>query len=244
MYLISVVLQIILESLPISSTGHLNLIGRSLPDYIDRLAQGPTVIVLLLYFYREILSALFDLKNRWRGMLAWLLLLAMANSVSVLVIVLFSGISAVFPLWLGFAITGLLLFSTRWCASGNDNEPDFMKVCTLGVVQGVAALISGLSRLGATYTVGCWLGFSPRVAFRISCAIQLPLIAAGFLEGLVSVVRHGTIIPVSFIATAAIVGAMIIAYLLLWCVEWLMVHNKIWYVGWYMLVPTLLAAIS
>ena len=242
MYLVSVVLQIILESLPVSSSGHAQLAGMFLPDYIDRLASGATVVVLLAYFSKEILFVIHDFFIHPRKIISWLLLIAMSTSVTVFFYTLLKLIATAFPLWLGFLITMLSLFSLAWCKKVTLRSMTYAPIFLLGVVQGFACL-PAVSRLGTTYTAACWLGFSPAVAFRISCALQLPLFAVGFLEGFVTVWRNGMLALFDWWQLFPILFAMVVAYLILWAVEFLMRSQKLWYLGFYMLLPTMLALI-
>ncbi|MBD3273018.1 hypothetical protein GF385_01550 [Candidatus Dependentiae bacterium] len=50
-------LQIILESLPISSSGHLDLFSKilnfNIPEYLEYFLHGPTIIVLMIVFYKD-----------------------------------------------------------------------------------------------------------------------------------------------------------------------------------------------
>lgn len=248
MYLVSVVLQIILESLPISSSGHVRLLGLVTPEYIDRLAHGATVVVLLIYFHKELRSLVAEWRMRGHWLLCWMALIVVANSVTVGLFVALAEVAAVMPLWAGFFFTGCALLSTRWTVAQSDYStqvaPSYGNMVAIGVVQGCARL-PGISRLGSTYAAACWLGYSPRVAFRLSCAVQLPLFCAGFAEGVVSAWRSGALAGSLTISGAiAICCAIICAYCVLWWVERLMVQQRIWYLGWYMLLPTLVALIS
>lgn len=240
MYLLSVVLQIILESLPVSSSGHAIMLGAVLPDSIDRLANGLTVIVLLVYFSNDILFMIADCFKQPRKYISWLLLLIMSTSVTVFVYALLKTIPNIFPLWLGFLITTMSLFSLAWCRGNGSRSISYAPLFLLGFVQGFACL-PGVSRLATTYTAASWLGFSPKIAFRISCALQLPLFAVGFLEGFVTAWKAGFVTAFSWWQLWPIIGAMMIAYFLLWGVETLMRAGKIWCLGFYMLLPTVIA---
>jgi undecaprenyl-diphosphatase len=239
MNMMAFLVQIVLESLPISSSGHAQLLGLQMPDYLDRLALGPTLVVLAFYFYKEIVAVLLNFKKHWRWVCAWALLIIMATSVTVFCYEIIDQwlrmASVPFSLWLGCVLTTGLLFSLRWCSYGVEAEPNFWKFFFLGVAQGLARL-PGVSRLGTTYVVACWLGYTPQTAFRISCALQAPLFAAGFLEGVVKVWQRGGLgFEITPLVMLLLVVAMVIAYLLLWFVEELMVRHVVWYVGWYTL---------
>ena len=209
-------------------------------------------VATALYFYKEIIAVIYDIKHQWRWVVQWGLLLGMATSVTVflyeLIDQLLTAYVSTFPLWLGFAATAGILLSLRWCPYKEDDSrgahAQFARLFLLGVAQGCARL-PGVSRLGTTYTVACWLGFSPHRAFRISCALQVPLFAAGFLEGCLQFFklwRMGEVQVVFTVPTLVIIaGATAVAYLLLWLVEALMVDRKVWYIGWYMLAVTALS---
>lgn len=242
MYLFSVALQIILESLPISSSGHARLLGVLMPDYIDKLAHGPTVVIICVYFYKDLCNLLFNFKRFGQEVAVWSLSIVMATSVTVGLYLFMQSMSNHFPLWIGFLVTASLLFSTRWLPDHHAIAPSFTKIVVLGALQGVAGL-PGISRLAITYVGACWLGYSPSIAFRISCALQVPLFMAGFLLGCVGAWHHGGV-SMSLGGLLVICGAMVVAYFLLWFVERLMLEGRLWYLGWYMLLPTCCALIS
>jgi undecaprenyl-diphosphatase len=240
MYLESVVLQIILESLPISSSGHLKMFGFSLPDSIDRLTSGVTIIVLLIYFYKDIIYWLKESVIHPRKILSFLMLLYMATSVTVFLYSCIQLIIPVFPIWIGFFITACSLFSLVWRIDQRRNIITYRSFFILGFVQGIASL-PGVSRLATTYVAATWLGFEPAIAFRLSCALQVPLFLAGFLEGLYSVWHEKVFWAFNIHQILMILGAMIIAYSLLWFIERLMKSYRLWYFGWYMLFVALIA---
>ncbi|MFA6535451.1 MAG: undecaprenyl-diphosphate phosphatase, partial [Candidatus Babeliales bacterium] len=154
----------------------------------------------------------------------------------------------------GFIITMLLLFSLRLIRNNSTStalqvgcyEPfDFKKAIILGAVQG-CALLPGISRFASTYVAGCWLKISPRRAFQISFLIHLPLIVAAFLFlGIKDIFKK----PELFQNLNAgfgthgfflILSATIIAILALNLCYKLAVKNKLWWLGFYMLIPIII----
>ena len=242
MQFVSVVLQIIIESLPVSSSGHAQLLGLSLPDSIDRLTGGATVIVLMIYFFRDIVFWINYGINKPKKIFSFLLLIMMADSVTVFLYTLLKAVSPVFPLWFGFLITALALLSLAWRVHDAQKNIDYKSFFLIGLVQGIACL-PGISRLATTYTAAAWSGYPPAVAFRISCALQIPLFAAGFLEGLHTLWPQRFALQIDLLHVVMIIGAMIGAYLLLWLVEKLMKSHTLWYLGWYMFIPVFVAYI-
>lgn len=63
--LLLIATQIIVESLPVSSSGHVRLVQllfgtAPLPDFIDHFLHGPTLLIIMIYFF----GAWFDLARR------------------------------------------------------------------------------------------------------------------------------------------------------------------------------------
>ena len=240
MQLVSVVLQIILESLPISSSGHMQLLGASLPDYVDRLASGATSMVLLLYFFKDISWGMYYFFNNLKKIISFLLLIVMADSATVFFYTIFKKYAINFPLWCGFLITAVALISVRLSSEKKDRPVTYGAFLFLGVVQGFASL-PGISRLASTYAAGCLIGFSPKISFGLSCALQFPLFIAGFLEGVATAYQKNILWTFHIFDIVFIMGAMLISYFLLWLVAYCMKKKMIWYVGWYLLIPALIA---
>lgn len=236
--------QIILESLPISSSGHEILLGLQLDRVVDRLSHGPTVIVLVVYFFKEIWHLFFHSTLMWRKFIQWGLLLALSESITVFLYIFFGRFSDLVPLWLGFLFTAVLLGSLFWCRKSTNSELDLADAALLGIAQGVARF-PGISRLAITYVTASWLGYEPRYAFRISCALQVPLFILGFMEGLVGLFLLGDL---GQFATCTFVGgvtlSMIFAYYLLSFVESIMLAQRLWLVAFYMIVPVIMALIG
>lgn len=245
MIIVQTLLQIILESLPISSSGHLALFQKimgweELPTSFEYVLHGPTIIVLMVYF-RTTWVSLMKHSWRFRYLIAHMIFLAaMADVVTALVYGCMKLVSPQFPLWLGFFITACMLFSLRGL-DYKKKRVTYKKALILGFVQGIAGL-PGISRLACTYVTGVWLGLSPRKSFYFSCMIQFPLICAGFLYGLWNV--QGTAYTEFFWQSyfvITLIGGACVAYALLWWVQRCMQTDNLWKFGCYMLVPLCLA---
>lgn len=226
-------IQVILESLPISSSGHLKLLGAELSRGCEYLMHGPTIIVLSAYLAPRGLCIIRHLTRTlpliyhmfWWGFIA--------ECITVVCYVLAQLVSPIFPLWLGFLLTGAALFSTKYAPSGGACLSWRHAAC-IGAVQGFAG-IPGISRLASTYSAGVWLGIPARVSFLFSCMIQLPLMIGGFAYALLDMdgVMCFSIIPLTL--------ATIIAYILLVIVGNLAQRKALWPLGLYMIIPALIA---
>jgi undecaprenyl pyrophosphate phosphatase UppP len=270
-------IQIIVEALPVSSSGHAVLAQllwekyamrplTPLPDFFDHFLHGPTVVVLLVVFFKDWFSSAQRLLCAWWALvcghraMTWserrlsqlffkvFGFICAADAVTA--IAYFSKIAlgryaAIFidpRVLLGcFVVTLLLLLSLlfvgRWAGTG----------CTLtlgralafGAAQGIAYLLTGISRLGITYVVGRWTGLSPRRSFQFSFLIQFPLIAAAFaingIRGMCSAPEVGAFVNVPMLAT--MLGATIVAGFLFAGVYRLALQRRLWWFGVYLVVP-------
>ena len=249
--------QIILESLPISSSGHVALLDSFCRWYnssqvlsldfchIDFLLHGPTIVILLVFFFvrwwHMLIGMPFTCKtfmsnNFWTSVIKTALFLGIADGVTFLFWWLqpFAEIS----LTIGFFITALLLYSLRnqlygqkkfnWC---------YQDALILGVTQGIS-LVPGISRFASTYTMSVLLGYDRKSSFALSFLIQMPLLIAAFFKGTLAVASDVSIMQLlSFNLLVAMIIATIISYIVLSFVEFLIDRKKLWYLAFYMIVP-------
>jgi len=245
-------LQIVLESLPISSSGHLKLMSCwcarhgcavELSRTFEYLLHGPTLIMLAIYCANLWMPLVC---NSWRQrfmigkMLAFVFC---ADAIATLVYVVIQiQLNHLMPLWLGFCLTGLLLLSLRYCEKRHDYRPvTFIKLCMIGVVQGLAGL-PGVSRFASTYVAGRWLQLAPRKSFFVSIMLQWPLMAGGFLLGILHAPFDPTIVwfmdggHILFMTVCAT-----LAYFVLWGVQLMLERERLWLLSPYLVLPAILA---
>ena len=241
-------MQVLLESLPVSSSGHIFLISQFLQkvygsgyalqvnESVDFLLHLPTFVVVGLFFFKSWSKKLVDfifLKKDALLLAAWVLFIDLVTFS--LYLVLQKTGKGWFPLPFGFLITGLLLLSLRWMKNNKEQGLSFKNGLALGVVQGTA-LLPGISRLGSTFVAARWLGFSRAQAFEYSLLIQFPLVFAAVIKGfLVSDVAflRSTFLTGSIIASFLISGT--ISYFLLWGVQKIIERGALWRFCFYMI---------
>lgn len=234
-------MQIFLESLPISSSGHLDLLGLSVPWSVDFFAHGPTVLMLLVYFIPQLRAFLFSPLCRARMCGRLLLMLFLAECFTPFFYLLFYFTLSKPPLWFGFLCTMLLLLSLKFVRGASSDAISFKQAMAVGFVQGLA-LLPGVSRLASTYVVGRWMGLSATTSFRLSCALQIPLFAGGALLGTYELWSKNQLAP--FLTPScfvAMIFASIGAFFLLKLVEKSMQQERFWIFGLYMIIPTVAA---
>lgn len=214
-----IVLQIILESLPVSSSGHVALMQKYMQQFrdlstyqdqlwiIDFLLHGPMIVILLLFFFKTwwqiILQKPFSLKS-----LKQLVILQSSEEIysswsRIFQVIIFGLIAdgiTVFFWWItitpvislttGFMITAILLYATRYCKeTSHAFDMSYAYAFLLGIGQSLS-FFSGVSRFATTYAVGRFCGYSGRISFAVSFLIQFPLLIAAFIKGVVAVRKY------------------------------------------------------
>jgi undecaprenyl-diphosphatase len=200
--------QIIIEALPISSSGHVMVMQRLLAwfgfarigweEWFDNLMHAPTLIILLIFFRREWISPLlllvkgiFKRTASWRRLARIVLFVAatvfLADAATAVMYLVFKpwiiarGFDMrVGALLFGFSTTALLLLSTAFLHYRSPARLTYGKAVLLGFVQGLAFL-PGLSRFGSTYVIARWCGLSHRRAFQYSFVLFIPLIIVALI---------------------------------------------------------------
>ncbi len=246
--------SIVLESFPISSSGHCLLLKTMVQRYgfflpsdmilhnLDYALHLPIVAVITIFFYR-----------RWRLLLSFLIRypktiikLAMlgfiTESITVLFYLLFMhGGTAWFPLSLGFLITTVVLYSLRYCPEHQLPTTWNMKnSLLLGIAQG-SALLPGISRFGLTFVVARYCGFSGRKAFELSFLIEIPISIAAGLQGLWGLYRHAGWYVLNLKICLIMLMACFGAWLGLWCISYLIDRNMLWKISYYTLVVMIIS---
>lgn len=249
------VLQIVTESLPVSSSGNCSLVTRLLNVYtavktcpistdIDFLLHGAALLIMGIYFFSSLVWFAGRITTDYMIIAQHILLSGVAASLTAFCYLFkhtYPGVSI--SLSTGFFITGLLLsslYAVRAYGPVRNNKSEawtFFDACLLGVMQGIA-LLPGISRLASTFVLGRWLGFSAYRSLVYSCMIEAPLIGAAFLKGLWGVVTtsYSCEIPTFFImaGVGVIFAAMICSYMLFSWTTRLMESNKIAHFCWYL----------
>ena len=236
------IVQGLTEFLPVSSSGHLVVVPWLFGW--DELAQNPelnrtfdvalhvgTFVGALAYFRRDIV--LFA-RAGWRSLrrrsveepeerMAWLLLLS-AVPAGLVGLALDSFVEEQLGAeWLiGVMLVAfgrVLLWAARLPGERGEGEFGVRDVVHMGAAQALA-LQPGVSRSGATISMGRWLGFSRDAATRLSFLMSLPIIGGvGVYKGLD--VMAGSGVPPEYraafawgMATSALTGFLAVWALL------------------------------
>lgn len=227
------------EFLPVSSSAHVRIVGEFLPSAADpgatftAIMQIGTELAVLLYFRKKIARVI----GRWAKSLAgkvprndpdarmgWLVIL---GSIPIVLLGYFGQewIRGVFRnMWLVaivLIVFGILLGIADALGKRTKELDDL--TYPQGVVYGFAqalALIPGVSRSGATTTVGRAMGFSRTAATEYSFLLAIPAVFGSGLYELVTALKGNEGGPFNLAETAVatlvafVVGYLVIAYLM------------------------------
>lgn len=194
------------EFLPVSSDGHLAVIGHvagvHTPGvFVEVALHVATLGSILVVYGRRFWQLVVDVLRRQPEALryAGLLLIGMIPA-GLVGLFLEDLIARAFDsLWaagVGFLVTGIALLSTRHCSPEGAARPTPGGALIIGLAQALAPL-PGVSRSGMTIASGLWVGLGAVPAADFSFLMAIPLIAgAGLVEA-----RHAS-------ADIALVGAV------------------------------------
>ncbi len=122
-----IVENLVLESLPVSSSGHIRLLERVYPNIflffikhsanvsaLEHALHAATVLVVALFFFNRWWPFVCNLSRCWSTVLKIIAFTFLIDCVTVAWFLVFSWIGVSwFPLWIGFAITALLLVNEK-----------------------------------------------------------------------------------------------------------------------------------
>jgi undecaprenyl-diphosphatase len=212
------IVQGVAEFLPISSSGHLsiiqNLFALDTPVeqnlLLDVFLHLGTLVAICLTYRKELGAMLHDFAEFIRSRndermddarptppMRMVILIIVATLPLILVLPFRKKVELLFTntAFIGFAliVTGLILFvSDRMIKSGTRNERTLKirDALIIGLAQAVA-LIPGLSRSGATISVGMARGAQRDFAVRFSLLLSIPAVLGSAVVTFVSAIRGG-----------------------------------------------------
>ncbi|MBP9765566.1 undecaprenyl-diphosphate phosphatase [Candidatus Babeliales bacterium] len=268
MLLAWIIVQIILETIPVSSSGHVTLLSGIMQklgystdiihdESINYLLHIPTLIVIVFYFFNRWWQTVFHKKLKCSD------LFVPATYAAALRPIIFLGITTIitaaykfshipsyiarcpYSLTFGLCCTALLLYVSRYAHGSKKPTWTCREAMVLGLVQALA-LSPGVSRFASTFVASRFLlGYASVSAFEISFMIQLPLLCAVLVQLIVlSAVQSLNIVQfLDFMILFGIVLSSVLSYYILKCMDTLIQRNRLWYLSWYMLLPIALSII-
>jgi undecaprenyl-diphosphatase len=224
------------EWLPVSSSAHLvifqKLFGMDVPVLFDIMLHLGTVAVVVLFFRKDIKNILGDVikyKKSENARMGWFIV---AGSVITAIIgfAFMDEFERMFQnlLLVGIAliITGVLLFLTRFSRI-KKKKMNTLDALLIGASQGIA-IAPGISRSGATISMGLFRGIDYKQAAKFSFLLAIPAILGAALLMLIQMDSLSVNVWFVLIGTLA---AMVVGYFSL---KFLMrLSNKFHYFAWY-----------
>lgn len=233
------IVQGLTEFLPISSSAHLRIVGEFLPSAEDpgatftAITQIGTELAVLVYFWKKIVRVI----ARWFGSLTgkvdrndpdarmgWIVIIG-TLPIGVLGFLLQDVIRDTFRnLWLVaivLIVFGLILGAADALGrrTRTENDLTYPHGLSLGFAQALA-LIPGVSRSGATTTMGLALGYTRPAAAEVAFLLAVPAVFGSGLYELIQAVREPgeSVFSLGETAVATVVafgvGWAVIAYLM------------------------------
>lgn len=214
-------IQGLTEFLPISSSAHLRIAGEFLPSATDpgatftAITQIGTELAVLLYFGKDIVRII----GRWFGhvtrrgvpandpdvRMGWLIIIGTLPIVIVGYLAQDYIRETFRSLWLVaivLIVFGLLLGVADWLGRRTRELTDL--TYPHGLAYGLAqmlALIPGVSRSGATTTMGLALGYTRPAAARYAFLLAVPAVFGSGLYELVTAIREPGTSPFGWLET-------------------------------------------
>jgi undecaprenyl-diphosphatase len=257
------IVQIVCESLPISSSGHTLLLARimekfhyqsNIPNHFwafDYLSQGVSALVFLIYFFKGWLklcinepikiSLLLDFNFWLHSIFPIFIFGVIADGITFLFWMVNLEDYIHLPLALGFLMTACALGSIKFAQEKKDIYIWSWKYALIvGFVQG-CALLPGISRFGTTIAVLQFIGYQGHIAFLISFLLQWPLIVAASIKGFFYLYSRSLLIDVLNVHFFIIILiSAFFAYRVLYAIEKIIDKKLLWKFSYYMIIPIII----
>jgi len=230
------IVQGLTEFLPISSSGHLNLVHllSVWPDegpLIDVSVHFGSLIAVLVYFWREtftlIRGALDLLRLRWgeeARLAAWLALASVPVFIAGAILLYSGAINSLRTIAI-VAVANLVFAIVLYFADRAPQREDMARIglgraLMIGFSQ-VLALIPGVSRSGITITTARFMGINRFDAARFSMLLAIPTILGASAGSGYEIYRSGDLALQNHAVIAAL-ASFATAYIAIWAMmAWL-----------------------
>ncbi len=197
------IVQGLTEFLPISSSGHLNIMPwlfewENMSDSFDLALHAGTLLAILIYFFKDWIALIcggckmvFKKEKSTEGRLFWYIVAATVPAgllglvlEKVMEIVVGDNMNAeMMVISLALIIMGIILYLVdKRCKSNLSlSDMNFKKGFLIGVSQAVAGGIPGVSRSGITMTVARSMGLDRESAAKFSFLLSAPIVGGAVL---------------------------------------------------------------
>ena len=259
----------ITEFLPVSSTGHLNIVEKLLGYEIDSpgmtaftvIIQVGAILAAVVYFWGDIVRIVTawvkglgnqSARNDPDYTLGWGIILG-SVPVAVVGLALKDFIETTArSMWV---IAGALIVwsAVMWAAdrvTDHQREPKGMKqvgivdALVIGCFQALAPVFPGISRSGATISAGLFRGFDRVTATRLSFFMGIPaLVAAGGLEAVTVADDVSATVGWGPTLLATVVSGLVAYVTIAWLLKFVSHHSMSWFAGYRIALGLLVIAL-
>lgn len=255
-----ILIQILYELLPLSSSGHCELYKKiypfspSLTFENEILAHIPTLIILIGFFYIMFkkLFSFFPIKKIIFDIIS-IFLISFIGGTGILLrkkfISIFSPLNLDIPLWYGFLITsGMLLFSKNLFKRENKTEYlSIFAIISIGLTQ-IFSLQKGISRMMATIFISYLLGISKRYTIFIMITTEIFFILGGISLLIINkIINNNILLYQNFdLLLPDIILIFITSFISLGLyLKFIDLYkkNKLWILGFYEIIITIISFI-
>ena len=238
------VIQGIAEFLPISSSGHLAILGRlfrfdaETNVTLNIILHAGTLLAIIIYYFKELIEILkkydFDLIGKI------IIATIPVGIIGVIVKIMDldkSIFNNLFVPGIGFLITASILL---WGQKSNDNKTldklSFKQSILIGLIQAIA-VFPGISRAGTTISAGLKCGLAKADAARFSFLLAIPAIGGVVLVKIFLLLKKSELtlhsLDVSYLTVGFIVSALV-GYFSLALLLKLLKRGNFKYFAWYL----------
>ncbi len=242
------IVQGIAEFLPISSSGHLALLGSLFgfdPETnlsLEIVLHAGTLAAIVVFYFRELLT--FFRRDRWPLALKIVVGSIPAGIVGIALKKLGLDEMVASNLWIiaaGFLTTAtVLLFSERQTRklppdSGTDlPQMSFREALLIGCAQAVA-ILPGISRSGSTIASGLFLKLRPAAAAEFSFLLAIPAIGGAAFLHLLDMFKDAAepALPLPVLAGGFAISA-VVGYVSLALLLKLLKRGRLAFFSWYL----------
>ena len=233
------------EFLPISSTGHLIIVGgvlqfdasigsKALADTFEVFIQLGAIIAVMLYFARDLLSLVKRApsdKSAQRLLIAVAVAFVPAAIIGVLLNNLIDKyLFSPFTVGIALVVGGIImLLVERWVQTRKQpitslERVDLKQGLGIGIAQ-VASLFPGMSRSASTIVGGLLMGLDRSTALRFSFYLSIPTMVAATLYKLVKEIStiHGSAVPAFALGT--VVSFAVAIVIIKWFLGYVAKHD-------------------
>jgi len=242
------IIQGLTEFLPVSSSGHLVLIGKALDfsetgNMTEVILHIGTFFAVLVYFRAQLTSLVACFFNGDRDARRYVGALAL-GSLPVMAVYFAAGdlIESLFdePIWAAvfLCITGLMLISLL-LHRGAEKEITVGKGFLIGLAQAIA-LLPGISRSGSTIVLARHLGIKAERAAEFSFLLSLPAMAGAILIKIMCFLKGSeSIVPAP--ALVGLLASALVGYATLALLFSVIKRGRLWMLGVYCLAAGILS---